>query len=117
MWKRGKVVESVLMIDKREVFDKLKKVIDPELGVDIVSLGFIYNVDIKKKGNGYQVDILMTLTTPGCPLIDTIEKDVKKELSAIDGIKPENVNVKLTFDPPWTTDMMTEDARLELGFV
>lgn len=105
------------MVDKKQVFSKLKKVIDPELGVDIVSLGFIYEVDITSEDEVIAINIVMTLTTPGCPLIDTIEKDVKRELSAFPGVEAERVGVELTFDPPWTIDMMSEEARLQLGFV
>lgn len=105
------------MISKKEILERLKNVIDPELGEDIVSLGFIYEIDISEQDGLYNVRILMTLTTPGCPLIDTIEKDAKRELSKIKGVEGERVKVDLTFDPPWTMDMMTEEARLQLGFV
>ena len=100
---------------------QLKKVIDPELGVDIVSIGLIYKVEVKKKqiaeGEHYQVYILMTLTTPGCPLLDVIESNIKSELDEIEGLDGyRDVEIELTFDPPWLIDMMSEEAKAELGF-
>lgn len=100
------------MTKKDQIFKRLEEVIDPELNIDIVSLGFIYKIEVE----GSEVEIEMTLTTPGCPLIDTIEKDIKDALYK-DGYHRDKVKVNLTFDPPWTTDMMTERARLELNIL
>lgn len=100
-------------MDKRIdlIINNLKEVYDPEIPVNIYDLGLIYNVDIDEQNN---VTIVMTLTAPGCPVIDVLIDDVTQAARAVDGI--ENVNVDLTFDPPWDKSMMSEEARLELGF-
>lgn len=90
----------------------LEKVIDPELQIDIVSLGLIYNVDVE--GNS-RVKIRMTLTTPGCPLAPVIDQMVREALFGLVEDVERDVTIDLTFDPPWIPDMMTEEARLELG--
>ena len=92
------------------IINNLKEVYDPEIPVNIYDLGLVYNVDI----DGDTASILMTLTAPGCPVIDILIDDVTLAAKAVDGI--ENVNVELTFDPPWDKSMMSEEARLELGF-
>ncbi len=92
------------------IINNLKEVYDPEIPVNIYDLGLVYNVDI----DGDTANILMTLTAPGCPVIDILIDDVTLAAKAVDGI--ENVNVELTFDPPWDKSMMSEEARLELGF-
>jgi FeS assembly SUF system protein len=94
-----------------KVIEKLKEVYDPEIPVNIYDLGLIYNVNVDEKNN---VNIIMTLTAPGCPLADILVEDVKKAALSVKGIK--NVKVDLTFDPPWDKSMMSEEARLELGF-
>lgn len=106
---------------EKQVWAKLQTIIDPELNIDIVSLGLIYEVTVrelqKETGSKPFIHILMTLTTPGCPLIHVFEKMVKDKLSEIpniDGYKQSEL--ELTFDPPWIPDMMTEEARAELGF-
>lgn len=99
------------MIKKGAVLDKLKQVLDPELHINIVDLGLIYNVDVKKK----DVFILMTLTFPGCPLGSVINKEVKNQVGSIEGIG--DIDLKITFDPPWTLSKISEEARLELGMV
>jgi len=92
------------------IINNLKEVYDPEIPVNIYDLGLIYNVDV----DGENANILMTLTAPGCPVIDVLIDDVTNAAKAVQGI--ENVNVELTFDPPWDKSMMSEEARLELGF-
>lgn len=92
------------------IINNLKEVYDPEIPVNIYDLGLIYNVDV----DGENANILMTLTAPGCPVIDILIDDVTNAAKAVAGI--ENVNVELTFDPPWDKSMMSEEARLELGF-
>ena len=92
------------------IINNLKEVYDPEIPVNIYDLGLVYNVDI----DGDTANILMTLTAPGCPVIDVLIDDVTLAAKSVDGI--ENVNVELTFDPPWDKSMMSEEARLELGF-
>jgi FeS assembly SUF system protein len=100
-------------MDKKidEIIVKLKEVYDPEIPVNIYDLGLIYNVDVDENNN---VNIIMTLTSPGCPLIDVLLDDVTSAARSVEGIK--DVNVDLTFDPPWDKSMMSEEARLELGF-
>lgn len=108
------------MITPKTIYERLSTVMDPELGIDIVSLGLIYDVSISKvqvKGNRQQlrVHILMTLTTPGCPLAGVFDKLLKDSLFGLEGIDPdEDVTIELTFDPPWVPDMMTEEAKAEL---
>lgn len=92
------------------IINNLKEVYDPEIPVNIYDLGLIYNVDVEEEN----ANILMTLTAPGCPVIDVLIDDVTNAAKAVEGI--ENVNVELTFDPPWDKSMMSEEARLELGF-
>ena len=99
-------------MDKRIdlIINNLREVYDPEIPVNIYDLGLVYNVDV----DGDTANVLMTLTAPGCPVIDILIDDVTQAAKAVDGI--ENVNVELTFDPPWDKSMMSEEARLELGF-
>jgi metal-sulfur cluster biosynthetic enzyme len=88
----------------------LKNVLDPELGVNIVDLGLIYKIE-EKAGN---VLVLMTLTTPGCPMSPVFEAMIREELQKVKGVKA--VRVELTFDPPWNPDMMAAETRAALGF-
>lgn len=99
-------------MDKRIdlIINNLKEVYDPEIPVNVYDLGLIYNVDVDENN----VNILMTLTAPGCPVVDILVDDITAAARAVEGI--ENVNVELTFDPPWDKSMMSEEARLELGF-
>lgn len=94
------------------VYERLKTLLDPELGVNLVDLGLIYGVEISA---GKQVKIRMTLTSPGCPLAGVFEPMVKDALHDLVADVDEDIQVELTFDPPWTPDMMTEAVRLELG--
>ncbi len=95
---------------KNQVIKKLKLVLDPELGVSIVDLGLIYEVTVSKDGI-CRID--MTLTTIGCPLFGQIQKEIEDRVMEIETI--EDVEVKLTFDPPWDTSKMTEEAKIQLG--
>lgn len=108
-----------MKITKNDIYSRLSTVMDPELGIDIVSLGLIYDVTIGQRQtiNGRQehVHILMTLTTPGCPLAGVFDKLLKDSLFGLEGIDTDqDVTIELTFDPPWVPDMMTEEARAEL---
>lgn len=94
----------------RNVLESLRAVIDPELGLDIVSLGMVYVVSVV----GGVVNIEMTLTTPGCPLHASIEADVKHVLGQVPGV--DEVSVELVWDPPWTPDAMSDSAKSALGF-
>ncbi len=91
-----------------EIMEALKVVTDPEIGVNIVDLGLVYGVDVKD-GN---VNVLMTLTTIGCPLTDWLEQMVQMALGGVEGVK--SVTVEWTFDPPWTPDRLTEEGREQL---
>jgi len=101
--------KSKVKVDESEVREALKQVIDPELGLDIVDLGLVYDIDIHDDG---RVDLTMTMTAPGCPLAATITEDAKWALRQVEGVK--DVHVELVWDPPWTPDMMSEEARARL---
>lgn len=90
----------------------LKTIFDPEIPVDIYELGLIYEVRISKEG---VVEIDMTLTSPNCPVAESLPKDVKEKVEAIDEVSEAHVNI--VFDPPRDKDMMSEEAKLELGFL
>ncbi len=100
-------------MDKRIdlIINNLKEVYDPEIPVNVYDLGLIYNVDIDENNNA---NIVMTLTAPGCPVVDVLVDEITQAAQSVDGI--ESVNVDLTFEPPWDKSMMSEEARLELGF-
>jgi len=93
------------------IIERLKDVYDPEIPVNIYDLGLIYNVDIDETN---KANIIMTLTSPGCPVADMLVEDVKQAALAVDTI--EEADIELTFEPPWDKSMMSEEARLELGF-
>jgi FeS assembly SUF system protein len=94
------------------ITERLKTVYDPEIPVNIYDLGLIYKVDIDDERN---VRIDMTLTAPNCPLADFIVEDVRMKVESIDGVN--HVAVNLVFEPEWNRDMMSEEAKLELGFL
>ena len=102
--------------DKLHIEEKivmmLKTVYDPEIPVDIYSLGLIYGIDVEEDGN---VKIDMTLTAPSCPASDFLMEDIRIKTESIDGVK--GVDVRLVFEPEWSQDMMTEEAKLELGLL
>lgn len=99
------------MISQEQIIDKLRQCLDPELGVNIVDLGLVYGVNIE----GNRVNVLMTLTTPGCPLDSYFTRDITTKLKAIKGVS--DVSVELTFDPPWNPAKMSPDGQDLLGFV
>lgn len=104
------------MISNEQIMERLKTVDDPELYINIVDLGLIYNVEINEVNNKSKVKITMTLTTPGCPLGSTINMLIKDALFPIKEINVDkDVEILVTFDPPWTVDMMTEESKAELG--
>lgn len=90
----------------------LKTVYDPEIPVNVYDLGLIYNVDVDDKKN---VRIDMTLTAPNCPAVDFLVEDVRMKVESVDGVK--NVEINLVFEPEWHKDMMSEEAKFELGFL
>lgn len=101
----------VTRIEDETVIESLRLVIDPELGVNIVDLGLVYGLDIDDGGN---VEVVMTLTSMGCPLGPVIERDIRSVVSTVPGVK--NVKMTLTFSPPWDPSRMSDDARMELGY-
>ncbi len=98
------------MISKIAVFDALKEVIDPELGMNIMDLGLVYHVETGEKW----VNVEFTLTYPGCPLSDVLVEDIQNTLK--EKVGAEEVHTQIVWDPPWTTDFMSEEARLILGY-
>jgi FeS assembly SUF system protein len=94
------------------VIETLKTIFDPEIPVNIYELGLIYEV---KMDEDYSVNILMTLTSPNCPVAESLPEEVRERVSDINGIKA--VKVDITFEPPWDKDMMSEAAMLELGLL
>ena len=102
------------MLKKNNIIEVLKTCFDPEIPVDLWSLGLIYDIKILEKSkNSYNIDILMTLTTPGCSMIDIIANDVKEKIIKIKNVK--SVNVNITFDPPWEPSFMNDNAKIKLG--
>lgn len=102
--------EEKVKIEER-IVDVLKTVYDPEIPVNIYDLGMIYKIDVK---DDYSVDVDMTFTAPSCPAADFILEDVRTKLESVDQVTSANVN--LVFEPAWDQSMMTEQARVELGF-
>lgn len=97
---------------EEKVVDVLRTVFDPEIPVNVYDLGLIYRIEVSDDCSSLDVD--MTLTAPNCPAADFIMEDVRQKLMTIEGLK--DVNVNLVFEPEWTKEMMTEEAREELGF-
>lgn len=95
-----------------EVIKVLKGIYDPEIPVNIYDLGLIYEIEADEENN---VRIRMTLTAPNCPMADDIIREVREKVEAVEGVK--EVDLKLTFDPPWDESNLTEEARLELGLL
>ena len=94
-----------------KIIEALRDVYDPEIPVNIYDLGLVYSIEIDEEN---KANIVMTLTAPGCPVADMIVQNVYEFVTTIDGI--EDAYIELTFDPPWDKSMMSEEARLELGF-
>ena len=100
-----------MIIKQDEVIDKLKTCLDPELGINIIDLGLVYAVNIV----GNHVNVLLTLTTPGCPLDSYFVKDITAKIKSVKGVS--DVAVELTFEPPWSPSRMSEESKDLLGFV
>ena len=105
-----KTIDPNLLGEK--IVKELKQVFDPEIPVDVYELGLIYDVFINED---CEVKILMTLTSPNCPVAESLPKEVEDKVKSIDEVK--DAEVEITFDPPWTKDLMSEEAKLELGFM
>ncbi len=103
--------EERLNIEER-IITMLKTVYDPEIPVDIYSLGLVYKIELADNGD---LDVDMTLTAPNCPMADFILEDVRMKLESIEGIG--KVTVNIVFEPEWNQDMMSDEAKLELGFL
>jgi len=97
---------------ENKVVEILKTIYDPEIPVDVFELGLIYSVEIDKEAN---VAIEMTLTSPNCPVAESMPQEIQDKVAAHPAIKSAKVNI--VFDPPWDKDMMSEEAQLELGFL
>jgi len=97
---------------KNAVIEQIKTIYDPEIPVNIYELGLIYEVTVSEEGNAH---VLMTLTAPACPAAEIIPAEVSEKAETVEGIN--EVEVELTFDPPWGKEMMSEEAMLELGFM
>lgn len=93
-----------------KIRSSLKKVLDPELRINIVDLGLVY--DVREEGG--KVEVEMTLTSPGCPLAGVIDERIKEVVGKIKGVK--KITVEIIWDPPWTEEMMSDEAKAELGF-
>ena len=98
------------MASRSDLLESLKKVIDPEIGINIVDLGLIYRIDVFDD----HAEVDFTLTSPGCPLADVIEDDIRKILESEHKIS--KVQLEVVWDPPWNLDFLSEEARLELGY-
>ena len=95
-----------------EIVKVLKTIFDPEIPVDIYELGLIYDVFVNEDND---VKVLMTLTTPNCPVAESLPLEVKNKINDMNDVK--SAEVEMTFDPPWSKDLMSEEAKLELGFL
>ena len=95
-----------------EIIKELKTVYDPEIPVDIYELGLVYDVQISDEG---EVLVIMTLTSPNCPVAETLPVEVEDKVKGVEGVK--SAKIELTFEPTWTKEMMSEEAKLDLGFL
>ncbi|MBU6953805.1 putative Fe-S cluster assembly protein SufT [Hahella sp. HN01] len=102
-------------VNERHVWEALRAVFDPEIPVNIVDLGLVYNVAVNKEDGKNCVNVEMTLTAPGCGMGPVIADDVKHKLTLVPNV--DEARVELVFDPPWSNDMLSEEAKLELGML
>jgi len=105
-------LKQELELYKQGIINVLKSIYDPEVPVNIYDLGLIYEINLKVD---FSVDIKMTLTTPNCPVAESLPEEVKQKVSNIAGIT--KVNIEIVFDPPWDKDMISEEAKLDLGLL
>ena len=103
------------MPSQQDVITVLKTIFDPEIPVDIYELGLIYEVKFTEAEGGQKVDVQMTLTSPNCPVAESLPNDVKEKVASMEGVV--DADVEVVFEPTWTQDMMSEEAKLELGFL
>lgn len=104
--------EKSFMELKDEIIKELKTVFDPEIPVDVYELGLIYEVNVDPGNN---VEIIMTLTSPSCPVAESLPAEIEQKVKAIEGVN--EMKLELVFDPPWDMEMMSEEAKLELGML
>ena len=97
---------------KEQIYDQIRTVFDPEIPVDIYELGLIYKVEVKDDG---QVYLEMTLTSPACPVAESLPMEVQEKASSVEGVT--DVDLRVVFDPPWSKDLMSEDARFALDMM
>ena len=103
------------MPSQQDVITVLKTIFDPEIPGDIYELGLIYEVKFTDADGGQKVDVQMTLTSPNCPVAESLPNDVKEKVASMEGVV--DADVEVVFEPTWTQDMMSEEAKLELGFL
>jgi metal-sulfur cluster biosynthetic enzyme len=103
-------MSEVATVTEDEVYEALEEVIDPELGLDFPSLGLVYDVEVE----GGEVFVTFTLTTPACPIGPQVTEQMKDFVGQLEGV--EKVHPKMIFEPPWSQEMMSEDAKFALGF-
>ena len=103
------------MPNQQDVITVLKTIFDPEIPVDIYELGLIYEVKFSDAEGGQRVDVQMTLTSPNCPVAESLPNDVKQKVLSMEGVV--DADVEVVFEPAWSQDMMSEEAKLELGFL
>ena len=112
--KKDKIITSRLATEA-DMWEAMKQCFDPEIPVNIVDLGLVYDLQVLGKKNKLDINVKMTLTAPGCGMGPSIAADVKAKISALNGIN--SVEVELVWDPQWDRDMMSEDAKLQLGML
>jgi metal-sulfur cluster biosynthetic enzyme len=111
MWKaEGAFLYDESMATEEQVYEALEEVIDPELGLDFVSLGLVYDVEIENS----EVYVTFSLTTPACPIGPQVSEQMREFVGDLDGVH--SVHPKMVFDPPWSPEMMSEDAKFALGY-
>ena len=102
--------------DAEIIWEQLKKVYDPEIPVNIVDLGLVYSMDVEKKDDGaYKVNVAMTLTAPGCGMGPAIAEDAKGKILLVPGVS--DADVRITWDPPWNQQMISEEGKMKLGLI
>lgn len=103
--------EEIKILEEK-IINVCKNIYDPEIPVNIYELGLIYSINVEESG---KVKIVMTLTTPNCPVAESLPEQVQQEIGVLTGVS--EVDLELTFEPPWDQDMITEEAKLELGLL
>jgi len=107
-----KTIRKTFVEVQNEAIEVIQTVFDPEIPVNIYELGLIYEVNVS---NDLNIEVIMSLTSPFCPAAQSMPEEIKNKLLQIEGVN--EVEIKITFDPPWTQDMMSEAAKLQLGFM